>query len=907
MNKKGLSVFLTFLLSFSLLLPVVPLEAAAAAVTKAPVKVSETGVLNVSNSKISMTEARDIEVTFDLGYAPDLSKLQWTFGNKPLGEWKKWNADAKAYTGESYITFKETPAFVNNTTQIKATLHFDLLYGTNDVSPRNLRVLYPALIGNYDLAVKAADTNKEAKTALKLNVYDEYLRWDEIKPALNQIHKDAKKGRYVSYEPLGASVEGRPMHFVVVAKNKAAVDTYLKEQAQQKVSNPLEMKKKLASGKLKDFKVPVWINNIHPDESPGVDAIVDLYRTIATKDSATYKTTDEQGREKTVTLNVDKALDNVILLFNFTQNPDGRFYNTRRNANDFDLNRDNTYQTQIETQTLAKGLAKWNPISLIDFHGFYKEFVIEPCTPPHNPNYEYDLLMDGMIANANEMGKAGIANTKYDSYLIPLQDWPNKFDDATPSYTSTFAMFHGTMGHTVEIPDLNAESYKALIHTGLAAVKYASDNKVTLFRNQLEVYARGVLNEDDRAVDEWMVNPSGESIGRPRGNNANFFPEYYVIPAIKDLQKNVYEAHKMVEYMLRNGIKVEQLKTAAKVGKVTYPAGTYVVNMHQGYRGFANALLFKGEDLSAWEEMYSETVNNFPDLRGFTSSEIRVANAFAGKTTPVNKITVPKTVVAGKSEYYVIKNSSNEAVKAVNNLLNRNAVVEQATTSGKGYSVGDFIVKKNVLALVQNKYYLDVTGYDLKGKTKKLVKTKVFNTGSGQTKFVLNSLGFTLVNDAESADVIVDDAGTADKAVIAKGKDYIGIGYSALNFVKKSELLPGFNFATTTGSRASHEGLLWSDVAANTLLTSGYSKQEKLYIATGSYISSVPAGATVLAKVSTYPGYFVSGWWPKHEALKGQTIAITKGNITLFANDLTNKAHPSYSFRFLSNSIFASK
>jgi hypothetical protein len=854
-----------------------------------------------------MTEARDIEVTFDLGYKPDLSKLQWTFGEKPLDQWKKWNGTAKAYSGDSYITIKEAPAFVGDTTKIKATLHFDLLYGTNDLSPRTVRVLYPALIGNYDLVVKDADTSKEAKSTFKLNVYDEYLLWDEIKPALDQIQKEAKKGRYVSYEPLGTSVEGRPMHFVVVAKDKASVDQYLNEMAQQKVDNPLDMKKKLASGKLKNFKVPVWINNIHPDESPGVDAIVDLYRTFATKEEAVYKTTDEQGREKTVNLNVDKALDNVILLFNFTQNPDGRYYNTRRNVNDFDLNRDNTYQTQLETQTLAKGLAKWKPISLIDFHGFYKEFVIEPCTPPHNPNYEYDLLMDGMIANANAMGKAGVANTKYDSYLIPIQDWPNKFDDATPSYTSTFAMFHGAMGHTVEIPDLNAESYKALIHTGLAAVKYASDNKVTLFRNQLEIYSRGVLGEDDRAVDEWMVNPEGEEIGRPRGNNENFFPEYYVIPTSKDLQKNIFEANQMVEYLLRNDIKVEKLNKATKVGKVTYPAGTYVVDMHQGYRGFANALLFAGEDLSTWEEMYAEVVNNFPDLRGFTATEIRVANAFSGKTEAVTKVTVPKTVVPhGNVQYYVIKNTSNEAVKAVNSLLNRNGLVEQVTTSGKGYNAGDFVVKKNILALVQNKFYLDVVAYDQKGKTKKLTKTKVFNAGSGQSKFVLKELGFNVVDDVSKADVIVDDAGLADKAAVTSGKAYIGIGYSALNFVKKSELLPGFDFSTTTGSRAAHEGLLWTDVTTNTPFTSGYSNQEKLYIATGSWISSVPSDATVLAKVSTKADYFIAGWWPKHEALSGQAIAITKGNITLFSNDITNKAHPRYSYRLLSNSIFAS-
>ncbi|WP_158555764.1 M14 family metallopeptidase [Peribacillus glennii] len=901
MKNKSVSVLLAFLLSFSVLLT----PAQAVTTTEAQ---PDTAALTVSNPNISMTEARDIEVTVDFGYRPDdLSNLQWTLGDKPLDQWKKWDPAAKAYSGDSYITMKEAPAFVGDSTKIKATLHFDLLYGTNDVSPRSLRVLYPELINHYDLAVKDSGKNNTAKTSLKLNVYDEYLKWDEIKPEIDKIQKEAKKGRYISYEPLGKSVEGRPMHFVVIGKDKASVDQYLKEVAQQKKDNPEEMKKKLKQGKLKNYKVPVWINNIHPDESPGVDAIVEMYRTFATKDETTYKTTDAQGREKNVTLNVDKTLDNVILLFNFTQNPDGRFHNTRRNVNDFDLNRDNTYQTQTETQTLSRGLAKWAPISLIDFHGFYNEFVIEPCTPPHNPNYEYDLLMDGMLPNAHEMGKAGIANTDYDSYLIPLEDWPNKFDDATPSYTSTFSMFHGAMGHTVEIPDLNGESYKALVYAGLAGVKYAADNKSRLFRNQLEIYARGVAGEDDRGVDEWLENPEGEEIGRPRGKNENFFPEYYVIPASKGLQKNVIEAHKMAEYLLRNGIKVDKLKTETKVGKVKYPAGTYVVNMHQALRGFANAVLFKGEDLSEWEEMYAEVVNNFPDLRGFTTHEIRVESAFKGKTAPVQKVVFPKTATPAKSDYYVVKNSNNEAVKAVNSLLKQNKAVGQLTVAGKGYSIGDFVLKKADLALVQNKYYLDVTTYDRKGKTKKLVQPKVFNAGSGQTKFVLGQLGFTIENDLAKADVIVDDSGLGDKEAISAGKPYVGIGYSALDFVKKSNLLPGFDVATTTGSRAYHEGLVWADVIGNNPLTAGYGKQEKLYIATGSWIKSIPGDATVLAKVNAKSNFFISGWWPKHDALKGQAIAITKGNITLFANDITNKDHPQYSYRLLANSIYGSK
>ena len=58
---------------------------------------------------------------------------------------------------------------------------------------------------------------------------------------------------------------------------------------------------------------------------------------------------------------------------------------------------------------VMEGVGKWTPMILNDFHGFVPAFLIEPCTPPHDPNFEYDLLMDGMINHAHSMGKAGIA------------------------------------------------------------------------------------------------------------------------------------------------------------------------------------------------------------------------------------------------------------------------------------------------------------------------------------------------------------------------------------------------------------------------------------------------------------------------------------------------------------------
>ncbi|PAF12329.1 hypothetical protein CHH61_25075, partial [Shouchella clausii] len=77
--------------------------------------------------------------------------------------------------------------------------------------------------------------------------------------------------------------------------------------------------------------------------------------------------------------------------------PDGRVDATRFNGEGIDLNRDFITQSQPETQETVSLIKEWNPMVFLDTHGYVKNYapnkqgLIEPCTPPYNPNYEYDL------------------------------------------------------------------------------------------------------------------------------------------------------------------------------------------------------------------------------------------------------------------------------------------------------------------------------------------------------------------------------------------------------------------------------------------------------------------------------------------------------------------------------------
>jgi hypothetical protein len=861
--------------------------------------------LEASRSLFSLTEARTVEIQADFGENVDLSQLEFQFGGKSISEWKKWTSGTN-YNGDPFIKVIEEPRYVDGTTTIKATLEFGLLYNRDNLSIRTIRTQYQQFIGDYELAlVNPASQTKAAKT-VKLNVYDQFHFYEELKPEIDHVFKEANatNDRYLEYQSLGKTVQGRDLHFVILARDKEAVEKYLNETLPTALENPDSLLEKLENGTMGDYQVPVWINNIHPDEVEGVDAQVELLKQFALEEEITFNTVID-NQEQPVTLNVDNVLDDVIFLYMFTNNPDGRVLNTRANANGLDLNRDNHYQTQVETQEVTQEIAKWTPLSFLDMHGYVNGFLIEPTTPPHNPNFEYDLLHGNMIEQAHAMGKAGISNSAYNSYEIPALDYGDGWDDMTPAYTAMYAMLHGSLGHTIETPALGQNGYDAMYGTGLGATLYVTENKDELYKNQLEIFKRGMNGDDNRAVDEYFVNAAGESIGRSRGENENFFPEYYVIPVDGKEQKNALEATKMVEYLIRNGVKVEQVTKNTKVNGVLYPKGTYVIPMNQAKRGVANAMLYKGDDVSDWGAMYDPIVVNFPALRGFDIDEVRVSNAFEKVTKEIGHVTLPTGEVVGKSPKQVLSNTNNDTVKVINELLRDGKVVEKVLETKSNVKKGDYIVHTKDLALY-DEYYFEASplGTSQKITTETLTLPKVAVTGSSQLMFSVKELGFEIVNQAD-ADVIVSDNATFNTSNLA-GKSYVGIGINALNAVKNSNLLPGYEWDYTS---AGHEGLLKAKVNDH-LLTSGYEADELLYTTNGAWITSVPQEAEVLASVSNSDDFFVSGWWPGHEEAQGQTLAFTQNladtTITLFANDLAFRAHTQSSYRLLANSIFAS-
>ena len=831
-------------------------------------------------------------------------KISWTLDNKPLSEWKTWDMETGTLSKDPFLTITET-ANGND-----LDLHIDVqdLFG-EDLSlrsPNNIRRTYRNYIGNHELVGTNADLGVTINKTLVFRPYQDYHTHEEMLAAIEKSKEEAKPDRLVQLETLGKSAQGRDMKMGIVSKDQASIDHYLSSTNPTALTKPSEMLAALKDKTL-DYKLPVLVHNTHADEQPGIDIITGLFHTFATKEKVTFNTTDEAGNAKTVTLDIPTLLNKFIFLFDFTENPDGDALNLRALANGLDPNRDASYQTNPEVRTVIQMINKWNPIALYDLHGFVKEFLIEPATPPHDPNFEYDLLSDLMLENAHHMGRAGVANSKYNSYIIPKLDWGDGWDDSFSGYTGVYAVYHGILGHTIEIPEGNEESYKAGRNAVLGGIDFLNQDPDRLLEMRLNFYLRGLNKTEDPKAENELVGPNGEIVGRVKNGRPKFFPDYYVIPMSLDKDNDAQEAFNMIDYFKRNGVLVKELKE--DIGN--YKKGDLVIDMAQAKRGYANHILYKGSNESAWAAMYAELLVNFPDMRGFKSEPVFADGLFNGKLGEVTTTRATRTSeIDPKAPYYVIANTSASAVKAIN----------QAISQGKSVYLTDdgYIVDRDTFASLLPNYaiYGDALYKVPSGPTLKPMKVYSPNyhynwagvDAPAHTSLVLEKLGFQIVNTPEEADVVILESNRFDASIFGK-KPTLVIGGEAMQKLEKLGVLAGFDAEKLKGG-SDYEGLMKAIIDDQDPLTSGYKKNTLFYSNSGNWIEKVPSNFKSLMNIAS-SDYYIAGWWPKNEVLANKVMAIS-GELLgqplfVYAGNPTNRQHPVHFFRWVTNAIFGSK
>lgn len=427
--------------------------------------------------------------------------------------------------------------------------------------------------------------------------------YHELAPRLCEIEQTSDR---VSVEVIGRSTQGRDLYLVTVTMPETAEEAELQDELHRLVTSDADAAIERFDELAEHYKVPIFVNNnIHGNEWEGTDASLEVIEDLAETDDP-----DELA-----------LLADTRLYFNMTTNPDGRVAGTRANGAGFDMNRDFITQTQPETRAVADVITTTSPLVMLDLHGYTIQTLIEPCTKPHNDNYEYDLYIKWALPQAEAMEGEILARAAQaplaaaEGVEIPYRDTDEGWDDWPPIFTPMYAMHHGAIGHTIEVPHPVNRLYSSpapVLQTlsrentvvGRASIEatfaFAHDNHDEMLRDQLEIFRRGTAGEDSPGNDD-----GGNAVW-----NAQSFPDAYVIPGGSG-QHSPTAAGRLVDMLATNGVQVQRATAAFTAGGTSYPAGSYIVDMEQPKRGLANTMLEAGRDIS-------DDVSSMYDISGWS-------------------------------------------------------------------------------------------------------------------------------------------------------------------------------------------------------------------------------------------------------------------------------------------------
>ncbi len=907
------------------------------------------------------------------------------------------------------------------------------IYRPDPSAPHSNGGAYLDVCGWFDLTA-TADGKGLGSVKVKVTPYDNFHTMKEFYADIDALVDYARGNTdlYVERFSMGKSqgdngLESLDMPYLIVAKSKNAVDRWqaLKAQAEK---DPAAVLKQLESGSLTNYQVPVMYSNVHANEVAASDAVMRFawmlvetaasesgsidYRNLTgftaegeaelakqmgpagekgsvaipdlVKDTATYLgyikpegssvsgpvDLEKYYNMETVTVNVDELLDDVFFILVPEENVEGRTYVTRTASGGFDLNRDNSFQTQAETQNMTRLIASWNPVSFAEFHGRVQQFQCEPCDPPHEPNFEYDLLAEHLVSGGEALGIASVANNAgYNSYVMPQRDylsytgsktadgadetrWYDPWDDMSTSYTPQYAMLHGTVAYTVEFPAYNDFTAEGVAYGQLGQSRYIADNKDDYLACQLKIFERGVTNANSNAYDlvgQWFcdqydVEGAEAGLFRPvydgAGQNGNFYPECYLIPLDGVNQTNLKAAKEMVEYLERNGVTVGVTGKAVTYGGVEYPAGTAVVSMYQAKRSVANGALYNGTLITDWPVLYSEGITAFNKTRGFDMATVAEPEAYktiAAAVYATAKADVASHLEGTKADAVVLHNTSEDAAAAVNALLRAGKQVSMITD---GRYDGSFLIAAADWEAISRDYlvrgvYVDtksagLTAEKLDHAPVVYIAGKPEDNKTGFVKTTLTSgsyeynydrqsmeiLGFTTTGDPAKADLIIGAASLDDAALnaVKSGTSYIGYGRRAVSSAAK--LFGDGELVRNTVSGSSMDALAYVKYDADSLITASYVTEgdDILYGYGAGYFAAIPKDAEVLIRLDgdkqPLEGFLCADGEHYHDFLNDSIQAISYQengmDVTLFANTLTNKVHQRDEFGFIANAAFAS-
>jgi hypothetical protein len=492
----------------------------------------------------------------------------------------------------------------------------------------------------------AAVPTPESHFGHKIGVDNELLDWDKVVSYFEALGKSSDR---IKFMDLGKTVEGRRQIAGVISSPSNIKNLEHFRDIQMRLSDPRKTTGADAARLALEGKMIVMITcSIHATEVASTHTAVEFaYRLLTEDNNPKFKT----------------ILDNVIILLEPSQNPDGvdivtRWYRkTRGTAYDgtsppelyhhyvgHDDNRDWYIFTQPETRNTAELENKWHPEIVYDVHQMganTARIFVPPWMDPVDPNIDpilasiCNMIGTGMAVDLAAAGKTGIAmNAMYD-FWSPARQYQAYHGGvriltesasvklATPIKLTPADITDNALGYN---PRERSWNYLNPWMEGTWRLRDIIDYQSIAWESLLY---QAAVRKSDMLHYFYEIN---------KHNVERSTPYAFVIPAA---QADPGGAKKMLETLAMGEVEIERAVEPFSADGKQYTAGSYVIHMQQPFSGWAKTLLERQDypDLRLYpggppKRPYDVTAQTLPMQMGVDTVTVKDAFSLRAEFTP---------------------------------------------------------------------------------------------------------------------------------------------------------------------------------------------------------------------------------------------------------------------------------
>jgi len=591
--------------------------------------------------------------------------------------------------------------------------------------------------------------------------------WPQIVEYFMKISRSSDR---VKVDVLGDSTEGNPFIRAIVSSEENLKNLEEIRNNQQKFWDPMSLSEDEEKELLEKGKTIVLITcSIHSTEIAASQMSLELLHHLAASE----------------TKDVEKILDNVVLLLVPSLNPDGhqmvvKWYNEHLGTQyegssppwmyhkyaGHDNNRDWFMLTQKENHlTVTEIHNKWHPQIVYDLHQMGRtgsRFFVPPYKDPIDTNIDPVLQSQSafmglsMLNDLTIEGKKGV--------------WVAQgFDLWTPA--RHYQCYHGGIRILSEAASVEVASPIMVKKSEITSRSSLSPNeqrwnnpypwnggswKLGDIVDYEFSAALAVIRNAARYKDKWLA---GSLEVYKRAFELDGAPYAYIFPPN---QKDPSSMKVLLNTLITGDVKVYRSKQEFKADGIQYPTGTYVIPLTQAFGRYAKTLLEiqKYPDLRDSPDQppkrpYDVTAHTMPLTMHVDAYEVR--EKF---DTPLEEITVVELSpgkIIGSGKYYAFTPEWNIAYKAANILLKDGAELYRSSSPLDFGNIilpaGLFLAKSDheIIEKLAAEYGLTFYRVDalpeitLKVNTPRIGIYRAWSSAAdeGWTRFVLENYDFT--------------------------------------------------------------------------------------------------------------------------------------------------------------------